>query len=336
VYGFLGLTQFNIKPDYAKSVKEVFLEAAVQYIALYGLTLSLSLTHIGHGIELGLPSWVPDWSTYRGRLGVHDTFSENDALYRGSSSFGYDVSTPDVLVVYGMKLCEVSEVEPDPSTNTREFMRRIWRWYLECLVKYNERPYRNRIPLLQAILLLVLDEEDPLNGNAAIKVPSDAFFRLGAGFVGLLCVLEGNTEIGLEEGCQQILPKLGLDSEDFARTFSKQFLGDTAVLGPWKTFNEALDENIAGWYKISNQIKGNLTKNRFFHTKDGYFGIGTDIAQANDIVCALKGCKLPVILRQVESNFVLVGTCLIQGLKGGELGRILDENDGEIQEFTIH
>jgi hypothetical protein len=340
VYGFLALTQADINPDYAKPVKEVSLEATLKFLGSYGLTRTLNLTHIDHGRDLDLPSWVVDWRTQKKRMGINDARGEKDHLERGLNSFRFDISAPGILVVYGTRLCRIREVETEPSMDDKyaRLVEMIWRLCRKSLGIYRERTYRTGIPILQAILRLVLDDEDPLDNLGTINVPSDAFFRLGAAFAGLLStrVREGDIGISNREICQLNLPKLGLAGDhNFAKTFSKKFLGDTDVLGPWADASE-IYRDIADYFKVLERIERNLHWDRFFHTEDGYLGIGPNIVHTNDIVCALKGCQFPVILRQVESHFVLVGTCLIQGLMDGELRKALEENDGAIQEFMIY
>jgi hypothetical protein len=218
------------------------------------------------------------------------------------------------------------------------FVEMIWRLCRKSLGRYSGRTYRTGIPVLQAILRLVLDDEDPLNNLSPINIPSHGFFRLGAAFVGLLCtrVRGENTGSSIPKRCQLNLPRLGFAGDpNFATTFSKQFLGETAVLGPWPDASE-IYRDTTDYFKVLERITTNLHDNQFFHTEDGYLGIGPNIVHINDIVCSLKGCQFPVILRQVESHFVLVGTCWIQGLMDGELRKTLEENEGTIQEFMVH
>jgi hypothetical protein len=85
IYGVLGLTAVDIIPDYSKSVRDVFTEAASKYLKLYGLTRLLNIARkdkfVGRTVDLlraqkglpssgisgnrfGLPSWVPDVSIH--------------------------------------------------------------------------------------------------------------------------------------------------------------------------------------------------------------------------------------------------------------------------------
>ena len=111
------------------------------------------------------------------------------------------------------------------------------------------------------------------------------------------------------------LPKLGLaGDQDFAPTFSKQFLGSTCLPGPWEYASQAMWDNFASYFKISNALSRTL-HGKFFLTTDNYIGIGPSSAQPGDIVCKLKGCHFLVILRKEDTHFVLIGTCFVEGLR---------------------
>lgn len=81
VYGLLGLTGVNIVPEYSKSIREVYIETAWEYLRLYGLTRTLNNARkdnvmkgtanwehdVNAALEAetggdtpGLPSWIPD------------------------------------------------------------------------------------------------------------------------------------------------------------------------------------------------------------------------------------------------------------------------------------
>jgi hypothetical protein len=305
VYGFLALTQADINPDYVKPVKDVFLEATSKFLGSNGLTNTLNLTYIDHERDPGLPSWVVDWRGSKEKMSISHARRENDRLERGPNNFRFDVSTSGILVVYCTRLCRIDEVEPGPPMDALDggFVEVIWRLCQKSLGRYREQIYRTGIPILQTILRLVLDDEDPLNNLSTIIIPGDAFFRLGAAFAGLLCALVSGEDIGssILEKIRLNLLRLGLaGDQNFAKTFSQQFLGDTAVLGPWADASEIYRDygDTVDYLKVLERIIMNLSEKQFFHMEDGYLGIGPKIVHTNDIVCALKGCQFPVILRQ--------------------------------------
>lgn len=316
VYGLLGLTQVDLIPDYAKPIRDVYIEAALKYLQLSGLTRTLNQAGIDQGSKFRLPSWVPDWSLSSQHRVVPLTVYSNDGLNKDSNYFIVDTTESVILNVTGTQLSEVQEVEPQPTKHDSvPLIQRTWRFCLYSLTRYGDRLYPTGIPPLQAILRLVLDNEDPLNDDAEIQIPSDAFFRLGAAFVGVLCSAGENTQMEFDERCQMNLPKLGLaGDQDFAPTFSKQFLGSTSLPGPWEYASQALWDNFASYFKISNALSRTL-HGKFFLTTDNYIGIGPSSAQPGDIVCKLKGCHFLVILRKEDTHFVLIGTCFVEGLR---------------------
>ena len=76
--------------------------------------------------------------------------------------------------------------------------------------------------------------------------------------------------------------------------------------------------------------------NRVFHTDDSYLGIGSSLIQPHDVVCALKGCDFPVILRREASGFIFICTSLVQGFVDEGVLKDLIDRHGSLEEFEIH
>jgi len=183
---------------------------------------------------------------------------------------------------------------------------------------------------------LLLDDEDPLNSDSKISIPNDAFFKLGAVFIGVLCAGGENTDLEFDERCHRNLPKLGLDPDkDFAKTFSKQFLEDSEMLGPWKSATQALHGNLAASLTIFCSLERSLDSRCIFCTEDGWIGIGPVDLMRGDLVCAVKNCQFPVLLRPEDDHFLLLGTTLIHGLMDGAVLAELDSRSSSVQEFKI-
>ncbi len=61
-----------------------------------------------------------------------------------------------------------------------------------------------------------------------------------------------------------------------------------------------------------------------FETTAGFLGLGPCGALPGDIVCILKDCGTPVILRQVDSHYLFVGTAFVLGLMDGEARKFVE------------
>jgi hypothetical protein len=56
---------------------------------------------------------------------------------------------------------------------------------------------------------------------------------------------------------------------------------------------------------------------RVFCTKRGFLGLGPGILQLNDVICILPS-SVPFVLRPVDSHYLLVGKCYVDGIMNGE------------------
>ena len=75
---------------------------------------------------------------------------------------------------------------------------------------------------------------------------------------------------------------------------------------------------------------------RFFRTAQGYFGLGPQYLMEGDLCCVLFGAKVPFILREVDRGYVLVGECYVQGIMHGEAVEMWRKGDSEVAEFELH
>ena len=74
---------------------------------------------------------------------------------------------------------------------------------------------------------------------------------------------------------------------------------------------------------------------RFIETPTGYLGLAPNGAAIGDILCVLKGCDTPVVLRKVNEHYVHVGTCFVLGLMDGEAAELLKIGRAKVQRFEI-
>jgi hypothetical protein len=73
----------------------------------------------------------------------------------------------------------------------------------------------------------------------------------------------------------------------------------------------------------------------FVEIEDGYLGLAPKGATAGDIICVLEGCPVPVVLREVDAHFVLVGTCFAEGLMDGETLALHERGHVLTQSFEL-
>jgi hypothetical protein len=137
IYGLLGLLPGVIKiyPDYSKSVKEVYTEAALQLVS-YANDLDLLMQACSN--NKALPSWVPDFA-------VPSRFASSMANFLVTCNAcalpGLDVPvkaqdlTSELLAVKGFVLDRVVQVEHGAQylvehTRTNELLQTLRRWHM--------------------------------------------------------------------------------------------------------------------------------------------------------------------------------------------------------------
>jgi hypothetical protein len=73
-----------------------------------------------------------------------------------------------------------------------------------------------------------------------------------------------------------------------------------------------------------------LHRRVFFETSSGRFGLGPIGAQEGDIICNIYGFRIPILLRKVDSHYLIVGTCFVLGCMADQG---YDESKAEILEI---
>ena len=72
---------------------------------------------------------------------------------------------------------------------------------------------------------------------------------------------------------------------------------------------------------------------RFFLTRSGFVGMGPQKIQKDDIVVVVFGCHVPLVLREVEGCYKIIGECYVHGIMNGELVRDLEGKGVETATF---
>ncbi|KAG9499543.1 hypothetical protein J7337_007999 [Fusarium musae] len=71
---------------------------------------------------------------------------------------------------------------------------------------------------------------------------------------------------------------------------------------------------------------------RLFGTRNGRMGLGTCAAEINDKIVVLRGCNTPLILREFNNGWKLIGECYTHGVMYGEV----TAKDDELVDITIY
>jgi hypothetical protein len=88
---------------------------------------------------------------------------------------------------------------------------------------------------------------------------------------------------------------------------------------------------------LSNQRRA-LHNRRVFGTAEGYYGVGHNVLEVEDVCCVFRGANVPFILRRAEcdeqnwsasARYRLVGEAYIQGFMKGEVLEMLGDKSPE-------
>ena len=85
------------------------------------------------------------------------------------------------------------------------------------------------------------------------------------------------------------------------------------------------------------KAKGNACRSRsFFITKDGYLGLEPPGARSSDTICVLLGCELPLMIRRVSDQFLLVRCCYVYCMMNGESLREIQRRNVQTEMFAFY
>jgi hypothetical protein len=95
----------------------------------------------------------------------------------------------------------------------------------------------------------------------------------------------------------------------------------------------ALAGNVPLFLEAISQASSNAQC--FFITHNEYIGIGPRAIRPDDKIFILFGCDVPLVIRSMGKEFVVIGSCLIYGLMKGEIMEELKRGDIEPKELEF-
>ncbi|KAK5660777.1 hypothetical protein OQA88_12144 [Cercophora sp. LCS_1] len=70
-------------------------------------------------------------------------------------------------------------------------------------------------------------------------------------------------------------------------------------------------------------------------TTRGYLGLVPPEAEEGDLVCVLLGCPVPLVLRRVDDGYVVLGSCVAQGIMDGEFMEEVERGGWALETFLL-
>ncbi|KAF6823184.1 heterokaryon incompatibility protein [Colletotrichum plurivorum] len=196
-----------------------------------------------------------------------------------------------------------------------------------------------RVPALEAQAITYLYDrpiDDDFFGTGLLPCCETFLALLGPKYV--------NDKPLLVALCCTLIQKLDCQYEP--RRLASLFLG-LCRWQPSGVLYEELEENMRGLedMEIRDHMEfmlgewtpavSNNWGSRLVATRDGYIGLAGGDVQAGDVVCVLKECDGPVVLRREDDHYLFVSPCFMLGLMEGEVSKMIDSGD-EVRVIDIH
>jgi hypothetical protein len=358
VYGLLGVATDAREygpVDYSAPVQDVYAQFARATIqsssSLDVLCMAgLGIMAAGRGQVKDLPSWVPDWT---------NPFSEFDDAFKNAAAsrgmpvanarrlFGPD-SNPKILQGRGVEYDVVSDMIFDIPQANHPDGRSDWKRLVDS---YGSQPYKTGIPPLQAIYRTLF-------GFSTSEAPWEMHRPMASFLSELGRHLPPREEEEREQkekkgkgAAEKESPSEAIAMEclaHFLRWMGQDRAGrsDEAILEPFMGTPDS-PSRMMNWDRLGNieynplhegmrqRMVGMAGRVLFRTAKNGLIGHAYPGIRRGDRVCVLFGCSAPVILRQVEDHYVLLGPSWVLGMMEGEVMKEYEKGKLEMQEFSI-
>lgn len=324
VFALIGISSSRNKfggIDYEKDIKDVFAHTARHIIKDSGRLDVICVKQQDFTME-GLPSWAPDWSRpppNAGPLmvGLHHRVPGFEAAGKTMARFEFLGGKGNILKARGIKIDVIKSVgipfrqkgAPKNIHTALHILEDWWKLFSSQFPDSNERSKKAVFCRAISCGTWIFEEEDMVYEER------------------LRGIFELTESLLVEED-----EGLKLDSQ------SSTSLGDSvsslAEEGEGPEKNEGVDDK----EQLSVAINASITMNRrrLYVSQSGLVGLGPWDAVEGDVIVILLGCKFPVILREVEGHWVLVGEAYVDGYMYGEA--VVGLQEGKLLEevFEIH
>jgi hypothetical protein len=332
LYGMLKRMDVNIpRPDYSKSVEQIYTEAT-KFIIIHDISLRILLETSESKERPGLPSWVPDWNMPL-RFGIRAMNSEY-SIFTASGSSSAEFTFPsevNSISVQGtfvdritcaakkhmaliQDLNEFTEVQPEPRSST-EWQRTVHieacREWIEIASGLATYPYGETAKESFFRTLVPRRRINSLVEDAALD-----------GFNAWLGCFDPGTSTMVPPALEH-LPSNGLQHAEqtlrFARHSENQSMerSSARVEPDYNAMSTRLEQD-EKTITFDSLLLHLCKETRLFTTSDGYLGKGLKAIQEGDLVALIAGVHWPLIIRKEGDLYRSKGPAYIHGIMYGE------------------
>ncbi|KAL8687732.1 MAG: hypothetical protein Q9218_006183 [Villophora microphyllina] len=360
VYALLGLAEdreeLGIVPDYTKSVSEIYTEVTRSVLRTTG---RLDLLCFNTNSDNDIPSWASDWSLCARR--PHPLWSHQ--FYNAAGGRLQRMIPTDefsILEVVGIPVDQVAFVSkvnwPDleDMSATKDLMSKLMLVVYDAMEKMMPVQIETEEEVTRWWNVLQLDP-DPRNSDAfwrtcvanlaadasivydhKLEVPDcdsthapDEYANM---FELLMYASVEGSEMdaanlpGPRRRLSQVLTSVQVQAP---RLQDKDFSRIPSEFKPYLAYPERRDAYLRPLISALRKLEGRV----LFITTEGYMGIGLAGVEKGDLVAVLKGCEMPVLVREYGGDDCMrfIGEAYVHGLMNGEaFGDVTTDNYKEI------
>ncbi|KAH8205166.1 hypothetical protein TruAng_000731 [Truncatella angustata] len=334
LYSLLGLLPLCLIPDYTHSVELVYTEftksclqgqGGLSYLELAGPGTLDDLTEVQ---RLFLPSWAINWDALSSQVRPKSRRPKSNQPTKFSINARFD---GNVLCIDGNSICAI-EAHSKETNDMVKFFTEIIHGFAR-----NNPGGSPVVEFFRAVCLDVEPGKEHGIGLAMAMITMDAGFdvldrvvhalrcRLGMSIKDIL-----NCFDHFPESADRLYRDVGFGSMFRAPDLPV----DSTTVEDYLRIHQQNIPDI--YYKRSDdELVSNFAKFNLFMTAKGYAGWGPAAAQYGDLVSLVPGCEFPLLLRQVDDYFILLGPCWVLGLMDGEYYKGRRDIADDLREFRI-
>ncbi|KFY97989.1 hypothetical protein V500_01843 [Pseudogymnoascus sp. VKM F-4518 (FW-2643)] len=337
VYGVKGLLNLNIKPDYNKNVREVYLDWHSEIIneCAHGeKPRDYGIGWAGVGLYKenphNLPSWLPDLSMLCEKAHVFQPVWRTYGQFATLGVHKEQYSGDGVLSVDGA-LCGQVTATTMVMNNPDDLDQAICDISMDYVLNMKGRRHPTGIRPLQAWYYTLHQGIDPdtkqsFTGTLDPESNSAQSFRCMTTME--ILAKEGHdwswAGFDASGGLGGFLETQYRDCEDKEETERwRQGILHMSEEDHWEYSMRILD------------VQTDFENKTVFFTANGYIGVGPRYMKPGDTLCVINNCSLPVLLRIEDARTVLVGAAYVYGLSDGEPLDMAKLGKLKIQRFNI-
>ena len=340
IYGLHGLMKDEqtplLKPDYTKSVAEVYANVA-RHIISTEKSLDVVCGHQLRDGLLELPSWVSDFRQFGletnslvhasgENIIYHASLSEQHALPQHLTQEWQTITVTGIFLGNVSVLSDISEPDQELQTEPFALSERLW----SAKLIQNQEWTPEEVQMISKVSdLVAIYAEFYQNSNRA------TFWARNPDKLERLRAIIGNsndqsgTALGLNCKyfltllCGRITVGARCSEEELLEHLTRSCIPDQEGIETLERLCKALDAGTQGRCLIMSEGK--------------QMGAAVEQSQKTDMIYVLMGCSIPVILRKTarSNEFRFVGECYWHGFMDGEALAMRDGEKVTAHEFKL-